>query len=547
MELSSIEHLELYIDEETEDKDGEIEIKRVPLNRDLKIGEIGYFDRDGMRRNKVKRLDENTYMFYRFDEIQTHIDVYNSGYSIEDFREDVLSKLDYEGLEYSSDRVKSVEQLLEDNDGIYDLISSNRVIQKEQKTKNNFLSESQKLNKQIETLANYILHPKYADKEEEEYIEDVKDNYNEIKKKKGKAEQDFKEMYDLKDELDLFNQAMITRSREQRNNLRESLESEFNDIELQDVIVESADFSKDKAVTEYVGRDLEIDVGYWYRMGFSEEQTALRNDIVNTYEEAIDILSKQLGIGQGSDVRKQKEKDLQNNLKPIKFTNEMGKEVILSPSQRVNGIKRMYNELKSDFYTTKEILTTPIEFTQPTISKTTFNFNSDTWYKDEKGEIVELSKNMVLFSNPNTYKGLIANYYSLKDRYYDKFMDDMWYILLTFETLVKNTELTHEERFVLDKIMKDYSRKETVEKYEKEFKKNITRQTVSNWVNKTIPNKVKDTYLESMNNWLYTYKLKGKFKQCSNCGEIKTINNDRFFSPNSKNKDGFRSICKECR
>ena len=546
LELGNIENLQLYVDIETENKDGDKEIKRVPLEDDLDVYETGYFDREDMKRNKIKKLDENTYMFYRFDEIQTHIVDYESDYTIEDFRNDVVSKLDYEGLEYSSDRVDLVKRLLENNSGIYDLVSTNRIIQKEQKAKSDFLSENQRLDKQIESLASYILHPKYADKEEEEYIESVRDCYNEIKKKKGKTEQEFKEMYDLKDELDLFNQAMITRSREQRNNLRESLESEFSDIEAQNVVVEPSEFSKEKAATEYVGRDLEIDVGYWSRMGFTETQMSFSNEVINVYEEAINILSKQLGIGQGNVIRNSKEKELLKQLNPIMFKNELGKEVVISPTQRLNGIKRIYNELKSDFYTTKEILATPVEFTQLPLTNTKFDYNSDTWYEDENDNIVELSKNMLLFSNSNTYKGLIANYYNLKDRYYDKFMDDMWYILLTFEELVKETELTDEERFVLDRLMKDYSRKEIIEEYEKEFDKSISGQTIANWVNRTIPNKIRNTYLDSVNNWLYTYKIKGKFKQCSKCNEVKTINNDRYFRKHPLGRDGFQPKCRKC-
>src|SRR5699024_1658872 len=403
------------------------------------------------------------------------------------------------------------------------------------------------LDKQIESLASYILHPKYADKEEEEYIESVRDCYNEIKKKKGKTEQELKEMYDLKDELDLFNQAMITRSREQRNNLRESLESEFSDIEAQNVVVETSEFSKEKAATEYVWRDLEIDVGYWSRMGFTETQMSFSNEVINAYEEAINILSKQLGIGQGNVIRNSKEKELLKQLNPIMFKNELGKEVVISPTQRLNGIKRIYNELKSDFYTTKEILATPVEFTQLPLTNTKFDYNSDTWYEDENDNIVELSKNMLLFSNSNTYKGLIANYYNLKDRYYDKFMDDMWYILLTFEELVKETELTDEERFVLDRLMKDYSRKEIIEEYESKFNKSISLRTISSWVNKTIPNKIRDTYLDSVNEWLYTYKIKGKFKKCSKCNVTKTISNDRYFRKRPDNKgDGFYNSCRKC-
>lgn len=46
--------------------------------------------------------------------------------------------------------------------------------------------------------------------------------------------------------------------------------------------------------------------------------------------------------------------------------------------------------------------------------------------------------------------------------------------------------------------------------------------------------------------WYYTEKERGSWKKCSRCGQIKLANN-KFFSKNSTSKDGFYSICKECR
>ena len=49
-----------------------------------------------------------------------------------------------------------------------------------------------------------------------------------------------------------------------------------------------------------------------------------------------------------------------------------------------------------------------------------------------------------------------------------------------------------------------------------------------------------------LNNGHYTEEERGKWKRCSKCGQIKLANN-RFFSKNNTSKDGWYSICKECR
>lgn len=46
--------------------------------------------------------------------------------------------------------------------------------------------------------------------------------------------------------------------------------------------------------------------------------------------------------------------------------------------------------------------------------------------------------------------------------------------------------------------------------------------------------------------WYYTYKEKGNWKTCNKCGTPK-LRMERFFSRNKSSKDGFYSICKECR
>ena len=46
--------------------------------------------------------------------------------------------------------------------------------------------------------------------------------------------------------------------------------------------------------------------------------------------------------------------------------------------------------------------------------------------------------------------------------------------------------------------------------------------------------------------WYYSEVEYGHWKRCSRCGEYKLANN-MFFSKNRNAKDGFYSICKECR
>lgn len=63
---------------------------------------------------------------------------------------------------------------------------------------------------------------------------------------------------------------------------------------------------------------------------------------------------------------------------------------------------------------------------------------------------------------------------------------------------------------------------------------------------KKIPKLIAEKEEKRYLTWYYTFVKKGKWKKCSCCGEIKLAHN-KFFSKNNTSKDGWYSICKECR
>ena len=65
------------------------------------------------------------------------------------------------------------------------------------------------------------------------------------------------------------------------------------------------------------------------------------------------------------------------------------------------------------------------------------------------------------------------------------------------------------------------------------------------WRNK-IPKLIAETAVKRYLNWYYTTQEKGHWKRCSRCGQVKLAHNI-YFSKNKTSKDGFYSICKDCR
>ena len=81
--------------------------------------------------------------------------------------------------------------------------------------------------------------------------------------------------------------------------------------------------------------------------------------------------------------------------------------------------------------------------------------------------------------------------------------------------------------------------------YEKHGIKHSVEYISSLWRNK-IPKLIVEEAENEYLIWHYTFEEKGHWKRCSRCGQIK-LGHNHFFSKNKTSKDGWYSICKECR
>ena len=81
---------------------------------------------------------------------------------------------------------------------------------------------------------------------------------------------------------------------------------------------------------------------------------------------------------------------------------------------------------------------------------------------------------------------------------------------------------------------------------DKEFGISHSLEYISSLWRKKIPNLIASEAEDQFLSWWYLEKQKGTYKKCSRCGKIKLAYN-KYFSKNNTSKDGFYSICKDCR
>ena len=207
-------------------------------------------------------------------------------------------------------------------------------------------------------------------------------------------------------------------------------------------------------------------------------------------------------------------------------------------------IKKALIEMRKDQYIIKNAYKRPIVSTKLTHSTYYIKLEDKTDSFDENGFPIYEGVSLM---NPKVCEAILCNYSKLKQNSWDKFEGDTWYLIYDFENLcdkaLQNFPLYM--RLVECKIdgMQNIEIQQTLQfefgiKHSVEYISSLWR----NKIPKLIAAAAEDEYL----NWYYLNVEKGKYKRCSRCGKIKLAHN-KYFSKNKTSKDGFYSICKNCR
>lgn len=165
---------------------------------------------------------------------------------------------------------------------------------------------------------------------------------------------------------------------------------------------------------------------------------------------------------------------------------------------------------------------------------------------DENGDLIVKANISLLI--PQHVSALLCNYSTLKADNIGKFDSDMYYMIRSLEDLIDST-LALDYPLYFDLLVykiDGMSNNDIQRELEQTFGVKYSVEHISSlWRNK-IPKILAE---QAQKNWLinyYTNEKKGNWKRCSRCGQIKLAHN-KFFSKNKTSKDGFYSICKDCR
>ncbi len=212
--------------------------------------------------------------------------------------------------------------------------------------------------------------------------------------------------------------------------------------------------------------------------------------------------------------------------------------------KRKYGLKKQTIEMRKDQYVLKN------SYRQPMSTSNTIRSINEV-VLDEKVSVNEdgsLTIEGFSLLNPKHVRAVLRNYARIKRSVSGKVNCDAYYMMFDLDDLIKRTL---EEKYpmyydIVRSKIDGYTNEEIQALLDKRYAVTHSVEYISSlWKNK-IPKLIATTAQKDWLIWYYTNKEYGHWKRCSRCGQIKLAHN-MFFSKNNTSKDGYYSICKDCR
>ena len=209
-------------------------------------------------------------------------------------------------------------------------------------------------------------------------------------------------------------------------------------------------------------------------------------------------------------------------------------------------LRKQLIEMRKDQYVIKGSYKKPIY--SMNLIKSASKIDLSEKVKEDKDNGTVSSNGLINFFNEKHISALLCNYSKLKEDSWDKFNNDMKWMMMDLDVLVDNA-LKEKYPLYYDIVIYKIDGKQNAEiqqlLYEKHGIKHSVEYISCLWRNK-IPKLIAEQAQKDWLIWHYTFADYGKWKRCSRCGQIKLAHN-YFFSKNKTSRDGYYSICKECR
>ena len=205
--------------------------------------------------------------------------------------------------------------------------------------------------------------------------------------------------------------------------------------------------------------------------------------------------------------------------------------------------KKALIETRKDQYVIKQALKPPVQASHLVHSEHHIEFAEEVSF-DEEGYPVASGVSLM---NPTICSIILCNYSKLKERSWGDFFSDTWYLMEEFDKISMRALEKYPLYYRIVECKVDgLQNAEIRDILEEEFGIKHSLEYISSLWRKKIPGLIASAAEDEYLDYYYLNEEKGKYKRCSRCGQVKLAHN-KYFSKNKTSKDGFYSICKECR
>lgn len=470
----------------------------------MNIGEAIYIKDTN---NKLKRISEDEYMFQRFDGITTHlVELESSSEDSMSVWKAFVSTCDY-SMKYAQDRCNAISNTF-DTEAATNIVSSKKFIVEQNKATTKPLSGESGFTKTLEKIADFIVYAKFDNEQEEVKHEEMKKEAQRlelIKKKQRKEKQEIR-LARLKEKV------KDTPYSKTKKPLAPP--KHFRTLSTEGMMESGNGIHSTNNNINYTRIDRQMQQGkfdesmeaFWERYSPSKA-----NGVPHYHEKPINY--KEMAYS----TMQQYLKEIQS-LEELSYTPDRAKQI---------------SYLKSEMRTALDILRKVITV-QPSISVEE-TIPHDSWDR-------------LSLRDTDTYIALLFGYNEACKKYDTKVSTTYWALLKDFEELLQKTEWSKEEAVIIEYILEtgNTELKAIQEELLDVLNFEIPHNTLSVWLNKSIPNKLLKTYEKQLEEWVWIFRRKGKYKTCSKCNKVKLAVDSRYFTTNKKGKFGLKSVCKTC-
>ena len=315
----------------------------------------------------------------------------------------------------------------------------------------------------------------------------------------------------------------------------------------------------DKALRKKIEKDLKNRYGYcdgkleytpyelkdydtWSKI---KEKEKIKSELLNDAQDNLDILLNQMKkMKEGEQLLFNENADFRGNIKVHKYEEE---DRIIKLSKQLerfglnnDKIKEIENSTYKDIDRRVNVnlnhLTSNIGDVKDYMIRAKLAYTNRVFINPPKCPNVKHALDLVDYTNVNHIKALL---YMPENNSIDPFdyLSPLTYdVTQMVKKLHKQGILSDRDIYIIEGMRFNISQEQLADEL------GVTQPTISSAINRIVKN-VTQGFIDDEEDLLYLNVLKGEYKKCSKCGEVKLINK---FNKNSRRKDGLETFCKVC-